>query len=43
MIVGSLSNGGLAALAVKISGRKNNTREVTSDSNERSISNVNPD
>ncbi len=42
IVVGSVSSGGLAALAVKISRKKNNTSEVTADPNERSISDVNP-
>jgi len=40
IVAGSVSTGGLAALAVKISHKKNNAREVTADSNERSISDV---
>ena len=39
IVAGSVSAGGLAALAVKIS-RKNNSREFTVDPNERSISDV---
>lgn len=39
IVVGSVSTGGLAALVVKIS--RKNASEVTADSNERSISNVN--
>jgi hypothetical protein len=42
IVAGSVSTGGLAALAVKISHKKNNTSEVTADPNERSISNVDP-
>jgi hypothetical protein len=41
IVAGSVSTGGLAALAVKISRKKNNTGEVTTDPNERSISDVN--
>ena len=41
IVVGSVSTGGLAALAVKISPKKNNTSEVIADSNERSNSDVN--
>jgi hypothetical protein len=42
IVAGSVSTGGLAALAVKISHKKNNPSEVTTDPNERSISDVNP-
>ena len=42
IVVGSVSTGGLAALAVKISRKKNSTSEVTADPNERSISDGNP-
>jgi len=41
IVAGSVSTGGLAALAVKISHKKNNTSKVTADLNERSISDVN--
>jgi hypothetical protein len=40
IVVGSVSSGGLAALAVKISRKKNNSSEFTADPNERSISDV---
>ena len=40
IVAGSVSSGGLAALAVKISRKKNNTSEFTGDPNERSISHV---
>ncbi len=39
IVAGSVSTGGLAALAVKLSRKK--TSETTADSNEGSISNVN--
>ena len=42
LVAGSRSTGRLAALAVKIPRKKNNTSEVTADLNERSISDVNP-
>jgi len=42
LVAGTVSTGGLAALAVKVSRKKNNTSEVTADSNERSVSDVNP-
>ncbi len=38
--VGCVSTSGLAAVAVKISRKKNNTNEFTADPNERSISDV---
>jgi hypothetical protein len=41
IVVGSVSTGGLAALAVKIYRKKNNASEVIADSNERSNSDVN--
>ena len=41
IVVGSVSSGGLAALAVKISHKKNTTNEFTADPNERSSSDVN--
>jgi len=41
IVVGSVSSGGLAALAVKISRKKNDAMEFTADPNERSISDVN--
>jgi len=41
IVVGSVSSGGLAALAVKISNKKNSTSELIADPNERSISDVN--
>ena len=40
LVAGSVSTGGLAALAFKISRKKSNTSEVTADLNERSISDV---
>lgn len=40
IVVGSVSGGGLAALAVKISRKKHNTSEYTADLKERSISDV---
>jgi hypothetical protein len=40
IVAGSVSTGGLAALAVKISRNKDDTSEVTADPNERSISDV---
>lgn len=43
LIVASVtSTGGLAALAVKLSRKKNNTKEVIPDSRERSSQHVNP-
>jgi len=41
IVAGSVSTGGLAALAVKISRKNNNLNEIIADSNERSISDVN--
>jgi hypothetical protein len=41
IVVGSVSSGGLAALAVKVSRKKNDTSEFTANSNERNISHVN--
>ncbi len=41
IVVGSVSGGGLAALAVRISRKRNNTSEFPADPNERSISDVN--
>lgn len=41
IVVGSVSGGGLAALAVKVSRKKNNTSEFTADPKERSVSDVN--
>jgi hypothetical protein len=41
IVAGSVSTGGLAALAVKISRRKNSTSEVIENQNEGSIPNVN--
>ena len=40
IVVGSMSTGGLAALAVKVSRKKNNSSEFTANSNERNISHV---
>ena len=42
VVAGTVSTGGLAALTVKISRKKNNTSEGTADLNERSVSDVNP-
>jgi hypothetical protein len=42
IVAGSMSTGGLVALAVKISHKKNNTSEAIADPNERSIFDVNP-
>lgn len=41
IVAGSVSAGGVTALAVKISRKKNNTSEFTADPHERSISDVN--
>ena len=41
ILAGCVSSGGLAAVAVKISRKKNNTSEFTGDPTERSIANVN--
>jgi hypothetical protein len=41
IVAGSMSTGGLAALAVKISRKKNNTSVLTADPNERSSFDVN--
>lgn len=41
IVVGSVSGGGLAALAVKISRKKNDPNAISADPNERSISDVN--
>ncbi len=41
IVAGSVSTGGLAALVVKISRKKDDTREFTTESNERSIPDVN--
>ncbi len=41
IVAGSVSSGGLAALAVKISRKKSSISEFTADPNERSISDVN--
>ncbi len=41
IVAGSVSAGGMTALAVKISRKKNHTSEFTADPNERSISDVN--
>ncbi len=40
IVAGSVSTGGLAALAVKITRKKNSTSEATANSNEGSISYV---
>ena len=41
IVVGSVSSGGLAALAVKISRKNDDKSEIAADRNERSISDVN--
>jgi hypothetical protein len=41
IVVGTVSSGGLATLAVKISRKKNGTSELSADPNERSLSDVN--
>ncbi len=41
IVAGTVSTGGLAALAVKISRNKNSTGETTANPNEGSVSNVN--
>jgi hypothetical protein len=41
IVAGSASTGGLAALAVKLSRKKNSAREVIPNSNERSNQDVN--
>jgi hypothetical protein len=41
-VAGTVSTGGLATLAAKISRKKNTTSAVTADPNERSISDVKP-
>lgn len=41
VVAGTVSTGGLAALAVKITRKKNHTAEVGADPNERSSSDVN--
>jgi hypothetical protein len=40
IVAGSVSTGGLAALAVKMSRKKNNTTEGNTNPNERSIPDV---
>jgi len=40
MVVGSLSSGGLAVLAVKLSRKQNNTSELTADPNEKSSADI---
>lgn len=42
IVAGTVSTGGLAALAVKISRKNNNTSEFVADPSERSISDANP-
>jgi hypothetical protein len=42
VIAGAVSTGGLTALAVKLSGRKNNGNETIRNSSERSSQDVNP-
>ena len=42
IVAGATSAGGLTALAVKLSRKKNNLREITPNSNERSSQDVNP-
>ena len=41
IVAGSVSTGGLAALAVRISRKKNSTSNFTADPSERSVSDVN--
>jgi hypothetical protein len=41
VVAGAVSTGGLAALAVKVSRKKNSAREIISNSNERSSQDVN--
>jgi hypothetical protein len=41
IVAGAVSTGGLAALAVKVSRKKNGAREIISISNERSSQDVN--
>ena len=41
IVVGSVSSGGLAALALKVSHKKNNSNEFNTDVNEGNISHVN--
>ena len=41
IVAGSVSTGGLAALAVKMFGKQNSTTEILANINERSYSDVN--
>ena len=41
IVAGAVSTGGLAALAVKVSRKKNDAKEIIPTSNERSGKNVN--
>ncbi len=41
VVAGTVSTGGLAALAVKVSRKKNNAVETSPNANERSSENVN--
>jgi hypothetical protein len=42
VVAGTVSTGGLTALAVKVSRKKNQEAETTSNAKERSNENVNP-
>ena len=42
VVAGTVSTGGLTALAVKVSSKKNQEAETTSNAKERSNENVNP-
>jgi hypothetical protein len=42
VVAGTVSTGGLVALAVKVSRKKNQAAEIDSNVNERSSENVNP-
>jgi len=42
IVAGTVSTGGLAALAVKVSRKKNHATEINLNANERSSENVNP-
>jgi len=41
VVAGAVSTSGLAALAVKVSRKKNHAKEINSNANERSSENVN--
>lgn len=41
VVAGTVATGGLAALAVKVSRKKNHSQEAISNANERSAENVN--